>query len=134
MGVVVSALVYTQKDVAGNPRTEAWLTLEFSGVYATDGQFFDLSPYFRRIEHAAVFPMSGGEARAPISGAATVHVASGSKLQMTPVVADYTAPVSARFLIGAQSMLSGTGHFIDVLSGLAASVSGVRFGARVIGY
>lgn len=131
---LISALTYTILDSAGNPRTESWMTLEFSGAYATGGQSLDLSSRFRRIEHIETFPMSGGELRAPVSAAATFHAASGAQVTVTPVVADYGTPASSRFLIGAPSMLSGVANFLDILSGLAGSISGIRFGARVIGY
>lgn len=131
---LVSALTYTVLDHVGNPRTESWMTLEFSGAYATGGQSIDLSSVFRRIEHIQTFPMSGGELRAPVSAAATFHAASGTQVTVTPVIADYGTPTSARFLIGAPTILSGVGQLQDILSGLAGSISGIRFGARVIGY
>lgn len=131
---LVSALTYTVLDQAGNPRTESWMVLEFSGAYATGGQAIDLSSVFRRIEHVETFPLSGGDLRAAVSAAATVHIMSGAMVTVTPVVADYGAPVSARFLIGADIALSGVAAVRDILSGLAAAISGIRFGARVIGY
>ena len=132
---ILSALTFTVLDQAGNPRTESWMTLEFSGGYFAGGQFQDLSSVFRKIEHIAVFPVSGGVTRAPISGSAAIQLGSGQPVIITPVVTDYSAPVSARFMLGGYQNLSGDmGAVMDVLSGLAASVSGIRFGARVIGY
>jgi hypothetical protein len=132
---ILSALTRTSVDQAGNPLTESWVTLEFSGAYAEGGQFQDLSSLFRRIEHVETFAMSGGVTRAPISGSAAVQLGSGQPVIVTPVEGDYTSPVSARFLLGGYQNLSGDmGAVLDVLSGLAASVSGIRFGARIIGY
>lgn len=129
---VISATVYTLTDEAGTPRTEAWLVMEFTGTLVGGGQSFDLSPYLRNIQHAMPFPMSGGELRAPYSGEVDI-VASGSKVFAQPVVTDYATPASARFQLLGFSTVSGRG-IQQITSGAAAAISGVRFGARVMGY
>ena len=129
---VVSALIYTQKDEAGNPRTVGYLTLEFTGTLVGGGQAFDLSPYYRSLAHVVPFPMSGGELRAPYSGEVDI-VASGSKVLAQPVVTDFATPASARFQLLAASTVSGRG-MQQITSGAAAAISGVRFGAQVLGY
>ena len=132
---ITSSLLFTVIDQNGNPRTEAWLTLEFSGAYPSGGQAFDLSPYFSLIENIVPFPMSGGQSKAPISASASIEVASGSLMRVTPVVTDYATPASTRFMLGGFSALSGIAREVmDLTSGLTGSVSGIRFGARVLGY
>lgn len=129
---VVSALVFAKKDEAGNPRTEGWLTLEFTGTLVGGGQAFDLSPYYRSLTHVAPYAMSGGELRAPYSGEFDI-AASGSKVWAQPVVTDYATPASARFQLLVASVVSGRG-VQQITSGAAAAISGVRFGAQVLGY
>lgn len=143
MSTIVSALTFTKVDQAGNPRVEAWLTMQFGEAYADGGVAFNLSPYFRAIEHIQTSWMSGAAARAPISGASVLSggaIASGSKLQAHPVFQDYTTPLSTRFTLqGVMVGVSGFGAIgvgvQDVGSGaLVAAVSGVRFLAHVLGY
>lgn len=142
MATVLSALVYTLLDQAGNPRTEAWLTLQYGEEYANGGVSFDLSPYFRRIDHIATFPMSGGTTRSEILPAvATQSVASGTRVTPIPRFEDYGTPVSARFELAAlhRGLTSGIWSGAvsverPLVSGPAAAISGIRFGARAIGY
>lgn len=133
---VLSATVYTTRDQAGTPRTEAWLTLEFTGNYVQGGQAFDLSPYFKRLDYVVAQPVSGCELRSLLSGAQPASGAfwnSGARVDVMPVVDDYANPVSARFQIwGTPSALSGFG-IREIVSGVAAAISGIRFTARVLG-
>jgi hypothetical protein len=144
MATVVSAYTYTIVDQMGNPRTEAWLTLEYGESYVVGGVAFDLSPYFRRLEHVVTEWMSGGTLRAPASGYGILSgqaFQSGTHVKAVPVFEDYSTPASARFqlhgVIGGNNPISGV-YFTgirEVGSGaLAAAVSGVRFLARAIGY
>ena len=137
---VLSATVYTTRDHAGNPRTEAWLTLEFTGNYEVLGQAFDLSPYFKRLDYIITAPMSGGVLRAVLSGGGTTGIGSGvfwnsgASLAVRPVVDDYATPASARFQLLGQVTGLASGYSDMVLaSGPAAAISGIRFAARVIG-
>ena len=137
---VLSATVYTTRDHAGNPRTEAWLTLEFTGGYEVLGQSFDLSPYFKRLDYIQTMPMSGTVLRALLSGGGTTGIGSGvfwnsgESLRVRPVVDDYATPASARFqLLGfVTGPSSGFGEMV-LASGPAAAISGIRFAARAIG-
>lgn len=133
---VLSATVYTTRDQAGNPRTEAWLTIEFTGNYVQLGQSFDLSPYFKRIDYIQTQPVSGCELRAVLSGAQPASGAfwnSGEQVLIKPVVDDFATPASTRFQIwGTPSALSGFG-IREIVSGPAAAISGIRFAARVLG-
>lgn len=141
---VLSATVYTLKDQAGNPRTEAWFTLEFTGAYQGDGgyaggQSFDLSPYFKRIDYVQTAPMSGSTLRDVVSGGTRVF-GSGSHVLTVPVVEDFATPTSARFQLWGQGVpfLSGpagaSGYGVtQLVSGPAAAISGIRFAARVLG-
>lgn len=137
---VLSATVYTTRDHAGNPRTEAWLTLEFTGGYEVLGQSFDLSPYFRRIDYIQPMPVSGGVLRAVVSGGGTTGIGSGvfwnsgDPVIVRPVVDDYATPASARFqLLGrVVGLASGYGDMV-LASSPAAAISGIRFAARVLG-
>lgn len=145
---VVSALVRTFLDQVGNRFTEGWITLELTGAYTVGGQAFDLSPYYRRIEHINAELMSGGQLRAPASGAGVysgVAFQSGSWVQPMPVFEDYGTPASTRFqLLGVPASIIATsgqrqtdavGGYQEIGSGaLAAAVSGVRFLAKVLGY
>ena len=129
---VVSALSYQLLDRAGNPRVETWFTLEVSGTVGSDGPFIDLSPYYRVIEHAQAFLMSGGLTRAPISNEVT-NIPSGSIVQPVPFQGSLATPVSARFDLFSLAAQSGLGTAL-IASGLAAQTSGIRFGLRTIGY
>ena len=129
---VVSATIYRVCDDSGNPRTVGWITMEYTGTLVGGGQAFDLSPYYRLIEQVSPYPMSGGELRAPYSGEVDI-VASGSKVFAQPVATDYATPASARFQLLAMSTVSGRG-VQQITSGAAAAISGVRFGAQVLGY
>lgn len=134
---VVSSVVYSTRDRAGNPRTEAWLTLEFTGAYQGDGaygggQSFDLSPYFKRIDYIVTAPMSGSTLRDLVSGASRQFL-SGNHVQAVPVVEDFATPASARFQLWGHSVASSFLGFAQLASGAAAAISGIRFGARVMG-
>ena len=133
---VLSATVYTTRDHAGNPRTEAWLTIEFTGNYVQGGQSFDLSPYFKRLDYVHTQPVSGCELRSLLSGAQPASGAfwnSGERVVISPVVDDYATPASARFQIwGTPSALSGFG-IREIISGVAAAISVIRFTARALG-
>lgn len=141
---VTSTLIFTRVDEAGTPRTEAWLTLDFSGSYAGDGgyaggQAFDLSPYFRRIEHMELQPLSGATLRDVVSGG-TREFRSGQHVLFVPVVEDYPNPVSARIqlwghplpFISGSPATSGFG-ITQLVSGPAAAISGIRCLAKVLG-
>lgn len=138
---VVSATVYTTRDHAGNPRTEAWLTIEFTGGYVQQGNAFDLSPYFKRLDYIFTSPMSGGVLRALLSGGAAAASGaiwnSGSQVQVIATVDDFATPASARFQIWATVQpTSGQASFpgiTEIASGPAAAISGIRFAARALG-
>lgn len=134
---VVSALQYTLLDEAGNPRTEGWFVLDFTANYPQGGQAFDLSPYFRQIEHILTQPISGSELRAVLSGATPASGAfwnSGEAVLIRPVPQDFNTPASSRFQIWANPIaLSGFGNR-EIVSAPATVVSGLRFLARALGY
>jgi len=57
---IISADVFSIRDISGNVRTEAWILFEFDDAeYNTGGEIIDLSPYFRRVEHVLANPLSG---------------------------------------------------------------------------
>ena len=135
---VTSTLVYTLVDEAGNPRTEGWFTIDFTGNYEgpDGGQSFDLSPYFRRIEQILTQPVSGTVLRALLSSATPASGAfwiSGARVNVVPRIDDYSTPASTRFQIWADVPASGFGTR-EITSAPASVISGIRFVARVIGY
>ena len=60
MAVVISSVLFTKKDVAGNPWTEAWAVIEFRDAnYSPGGENLALANEFSRIEYILVTPLSG---------------------------------------------------------------------------
>lgn len=60
MSTVVSSLIFTRKDIAGNPHVEGYFLVEFRDArYTPGGESVDLSAYMRRIEFVQTQPVSG---------------------------------------------------------------------------
>ena len=65
-GEVIDAGAITLLGVDGERTTEAWITYEFRGTYATGGNVIDLSPWLRRAEIVTATPMSGSRYHIPL--------------------------------------------------------------------
>ena len=133
MSAIISSTVFTIVDQAGNPRTEAVLVCEYRENYEPGGIAFNLSPYFRRIEHILTSPISGGRLRTFISGAAVTEgvFLSGDYITALPVTDDYATPASSRVKLIGVNVFSGSNGARELVSG---ATSGVRFLARALGY
>lgn len=119
MGIVVSGIIFTRRDVQGQRYVEAWATVEFrdplSG-YRPGGESFDFTVSggagMRRIERLMVTPVSG---------------VLNPAYQVQPQYADFPGNAgSGRLTIHA--LLSGA---VDIISGI--SVSGVRANVHILG-
>ena len=60
MGTLISPIVFTRRDDAGNPWVEVFSIFEYTsaGLLPT-GESIDLSPYMRRVENILAQPISG---------------------------------------------------------------------------
>jgi len=92
MGVLISPLVRTVKDVAGNSSTEVWSIYEYQAANIGVGDSIDLSAFMRRVEYINVTPISGAILHIPKpfasdfpgnagSGRMEVHRVGGSGLE-----------------------------------------------------
>ena len=126
---VISSIVFTKEDIAGNMWTEGYFLYDFaSSGYPADGENMDLSNFFRRIEfvqaetvsgaldylvraNAADFPGDGGSGRLIIS---EVVIASGHRIVTS----------------GVTPLMSGL--VSEIASGVA--VSGMRAYVHALGY
>mgnify|MGYP001582526345 CR=1 FL=1 len=116
---VISAILHTTLDVAGNPRQEGWFLVEFANAsYQPGGEVLSLANYFRRVETMQA------------------EMASGAIYSLVkPNEADYPGnPASGRLeLWRLNSGGSGVAsNYLQAVSGLA--VSGVRARLHVLGY
>lgn len=60
MAVVISSLVFTKKDIAGNSFVEGYFLVEFRDAgYTPGGEAMDLSSFMRRAEFVQATPASG---------------------------------------------------------------------------
>lgn len=123
MGVIVSSLLFTKADIAGVMWTEGWFVAEFrdtggasSGVgYQGGGELFDLSAYYRNLQHWQALPLSGVSAYRP-------------EPNYTDVPTGF--PGSARIrLMG----LGISGITVQILSGQQAFQSGAILSAQASG-
>lgn len=155
---IVSSLVYTMQDIAGNKRTEGWFLCEYrDATYSTGGEIVDLGAYFRHAEVLQASPVSGAinlipqinEADYPADGAA---LGSGRVQMLRPaasglggyIASGWQPFLSGTFLSGITSGLTlgilvsgalriaGPVNFEELTNGLAAS--GVRYRLHVVGY
>jgi hypothetical protein len=60
VGTLISPIVRTQRDIAGNEYTDVYSIFEYTsaGILPT-GESIDLSPYMRRVELVTAQPISG---------------------------------------------------------------------------
>lgn len=123
MGVVVSSLLFTKADIAGVLWTEGWFVAEFrdtggatSGLgYQGGGELFDLTAYYRRLEHWQALPLSGVSAYRP-------------EPNYTDVPTGF--PGSARIRLMGMGI---SGVVVNILSGQIAFQSGAILSAQVSG-
>ena len=60
MAIVVSSRIFTMVDVAGNPASMGFYTIEFRDAnYTTPGEAMDLSATMRWVEYVITQPLSG---------------------------------------------------------------------------
>ena len=158
MAIVVSGIVFTRSDNAGNPWTEGYFLIEFRDArYTPGGEAMDLSAYMRRVEFMHAQPISGaltyeprpmatdfpgnaGSGRLTLhyvdSGIVTLHV-SGLPIQI--LSGSIVSLASGMSNAGSGRIgLVGSGAFnagivtTEILSGTA--VSGVRAYIHTLGY
>lgn len=118
--------VYSFKDINGNPRTEAWVVGEFLSSYVSGGVAFDFGKYFRRITEIQMSFISG----APFGVSGQI---SGQIPLVLPRRDTYDTPMSARIEL-AGTLVSGSAPQLPSSVASGASVSGIRFLARILGY
>ncbi len=129
---VISAIVFTKRDIAGNNWVEAWILWEHTQAgYTPSGENINLTPYFTRVEMAMARPASGALNYSPVptggdwpgnagSGrmslfyaASGVIVASGVGISIASGVVLMTSNQGG----GGASYLSGTALIANLHSG-----------------
>ena len=157
MGTLISPIVFTKRDIAGNSFTEVLAIFEYTstGILPT-GESIDLSPYMRRVEvvtaqaisgallndprpNATDFPGNAGSGRMELytlgSGLVTVNI-SGLPITILSghpfLVSGFIGPVSGRLNIGGSGFFNFNTANAQLLSGTA--VSGTRAYIRAFGF
>ena len=79
MGVLISPIVRTTRDDAGNPMVDVYAIFEYrdAGILPT-GEAIDLSPYMRRTEYIFTGPVSGALLHEPRANATDFPGNAGS--------------------------------------------------------
>lgn len=79
MGVLISPIVRTSRDIAGNPLVEVYSIFEYqsTGILPT-GESIDLSNYMRRVEYVQAQPISGALLHEPRPNASDFPGNAGS--------------------------------------------------------
>mgnify|MGYP001596690385 FL=1 len=157
MGTLISPLVFTKRDIAGNAFTEVLAIFEYTsaGILPT-GESIDLSNFMRRVEmiqaqaisgallndprpNATDFPGNAGSGRMELytlgSGLVNVNI-SGLPITILSghpfLVSGFIGPVSGRLNIGGSGFFNFNTANAQLLSGTA--VSGTRAYIRAFGY
>ena len=157
MGVLISPIVFTKRDIAGNQFTEVLSIYEYRDAgLQPGGEAIDLSAYMRRVENihaqaisgvllndprpnATDFPGNAGSGRMELytlgSGLVTVNI-SGLPITILSghpfLVSGFIGPVSGRLNIGGSGFFNFNTANAQLLSGTA--VSGTRAYIRAFGY
>lgn len=157
MAVVVSPIVITTRDAAGNPWTMLHAIFEYRDAnHPPTGETIDLSPYLRRVEYMQLTPISGalyyqprpvagdypgnaGSGRLTLyylaSGIATLNI-SGLQINVLSGAlqprSGYIDALSGRIAVTGSGAFNAGIDMMQILSGVA--ISGVRAYASVLGY
>lgn len=157
MAVVISPIVRTMVDGAGNPMTELYGIVEFRDAgHLPAGEAFDLSAYMRRTEYLFMQPISGalyyeprvvagdfpgnaGSGRLTLfslaSGIVTLNI-SGVGISLTSgqtfTVSGVLGLISGLLVRGASGAFNASLDQAQILSGTA--ISGVRAYFHALGY
>lgn len=117
---VISSLVTTFMDKAGNPRTDGWFLTELTSGYIPGGLQVDLTNWFRRIESLQVEQASG---------------LISSFMWAKPNEVDFPGdPASGRVELW-RGLSTGSGAVVTASEALSGNaVSGSRVRLHVIGY
>lgn len=126
MGTVISPIVLTRRDVAGNPYVDVYSIFEYTsaGILPT-GESLDLSPYMRRVEYLMAQPISGALLHMPRPIATDFPGNAGSGRMGLFYIGSGTITVSGIVNAGALTMTA-------VLSGVP--VSGTRAYIHAFGF
>ena len=158
MGTLISPIVRTTRDDAGNPFVEVYSIFEYTNAgISPGGESIDLSPYMRRAENIIAQPISGvllyqprpnvtdfpgnaGSGRMELyyvgSGIVTLNI-SGLPIQIlsgsiVSLASGMNNAGSGRIGLTGSGAFNAGIDFIQVLSGTA--VSGTRAYIRAFGY
>ena len=157
MGTLISPIVFTRRDDAGNPWVEVLSIFEYRDAgLQPGGESIDLSAYMRRVEvvtaqaisgallndprpNATDFPGNAGSGRMELytlgSGLVTVNI-SGLPITILSghpfLVSGFIGPVSGRLNIGGSGFFNFNTANAQLLSGTA--VSGTRAYIRAFGF
>ena len=157
MGVLISPIVLTRRDVVGNEYVDLYSIYEYrdAGIQP-GGEAIDLSAYMRRVEYIQAQPISGvllneprpnatdfpgnaGSGRMELytlgSGLVTVNI-SGLPITILSghpfLVSGFIGPVSGRLNIGGSGFFNFNTPPAQILSGTA--VSGARAYIHAFGF
>lgn len=158
MAVIVSPIVVTTHDAAGNPYTELHGIVEYRDAgHLPTGEVFDMSAFLRRIEYMSLTPISGalyyqprpvagdypgnaGSGRLTLyymsSGIVTLNI-SGLPVQVlsgsiVSLASGMSNAASGRIGLTGSGAFNAGIDMMQILSGVA--ISGVRAYARILGY
>ena len=157
MGTLISPIVFTRRDIAGNQYAEVLAIYEYrdAGLQPT-GEAIDLSAYMRRVEmiqaqpisgaflydprpNATDFPGNAGSGRMELyyGGSSTILLnISGAGVQITSgqtfAVSGVLRLISGLLVLGGSGALAAGLASVQILSGTA--VSGTRAYIRAFGY
>ena len=124
---IISSLVYTTVDQAGNPRTEGWFLVEYQELtYATGGGGLDLSGTYTFIDTVHTESASGAFTFLPRANDVDLPASTQSG-------ANSVTSLRLQEFIGAASGTVGAASgFTELANGTA--ISGTRMRLHVVGY
>ena len=156
MGTLISPIVFTRRDDAGNPHVEVLSIFEYTsaGILPT-GESIDLSNFMRRVEYVQATPISGAtffdprpnatdfpgnagsgrmELYSPGSGLVTINI-SGLAITIISghpfLISGFIGPVSGRIAVQGSGAFNAGLVNASLISGTA--VSGTRAYIRAFG-
>lgn len=121
MGVVISGITFTRRDINGNRFVEMWGIVEFNDLlsgYRPGGESFDFATSgggMRRIERIMALPSSGA-----LGG-----------ISVQPNYTDYPGPAGSGRITLATPLISGVG--IQIASGTQLFLSGQLLSGNISG-
>ena len=158
MGTIISPIVFTKRDIAGNAFTEVLAIFEYRAAgLLPAGESIDLSPYMRRVEYiqaqaisgvllndprpnATDFPGNAGSGRMELytlgSGLVNVNISGLPVSILSGTIISFASGAmhggSARLTFGGSGFFNFDTGNAQLLSGTA--VSGTRAYIRAFGY